>query len=149
VLDGDPAPPKKRHRPPPPLFGTCLLWPNGWMDQDATWNEGRSQPRPRCVRWDPACFPGKWHSSPPSFWPMSIVAKRSPISATAELLLYFACDVDNAKCIVVMHVCVSVAVCPHCCTDPDVTWGVVGDAPYLCTIGRICNRRMGCVAMAT
>jgi len=88
-------------------------------------------------------------AAPPSFWPMSIVAKRSPISATAELLLYFACDVDNAKCIVVMHVCVSVAVCPHCCTDPDVTWGVVGDAPYLCTIGRICNRRMGCVAMAT
>jgi len=26
---------------------------------------------------------------------------------------------------------------------------VVGDAPYLCTIGRICNRCTGCVAMAT
>ena len=20
-----------------PIFGPCLLWPNGWMDQDATW----------------------------------------------------------------------------------------------------------------
>jgi len=20
----------------PPLFGPCLLWPNGWMDQDTT-----------------------------------------------------------------------------------------------------------------
>jgi len=31
---------------------------------------------------------GKWHSSPfCTFWPMSIMAKRSPISATAELLL--------------------------------------------------------------
>jgi len=19
------------------IFGPCLLWPNGWMDQDATW----------------------------------------------------------------------------------------------------------------
>jgi len=19
------------------IFGSCLLWPNGWMDQDATW----------------------------------------------------------------------------------------------------------------
>jgi len=26
-------------------------------------------------------------------------------------------------------VCLSAAVCPHYCTDPDVTWGVVGDAP--------------------
>jgi len=36
VLDGDPA-----HRLPkghsPPIFDPCLLWPNGWMDQDATW----------------------------------------------------------------------------------------------------------------
>jgi len=20
-----------------PIFGPCLLWPNGWIDQDATW----------------------------------------------------------------------------------------------------------------
>jgi len=32
--------------------------------------------------------PGKAHSSPPSLRPMSIVAKRSPTSATTELLLY-------------------------------------------------------------
>jgi len=31
VLDGDPArTPKKGHSPP--IFGLCLLWPNGWMD---------------------------------------------------------------------------------------------------------------------
>jgi len=34
VLDGDPASlPKKEAQPP--IFGPCLLWPNGWMDQDA------------------------------------------------------------------------------------------------------------------
>jgi len=33
VLDGDPAPPK---RGTSPIFGPCLLWPNGWIDQDAT-----------------------------------------------------------------------------------------------------------------
>jgi len=27
VLDGDPAPPRKGERPP--VFGPCLLWPNG------------------------------------------------------------------------------------------------------------------------
>ena len=36
VLDGVPAfPPQKGRRPT--IFGPCLLWPNGWMDQDATW----------------------------------------------------------------------------------------------------------------
>ena len=28
VLDGDPVPPKKEAQQPP-LFGPCLLWPNG------------------------------------------------------------------------------------------------------------------------
>jgi len=48
VLHEDPAPsPKKGHSPP--LFGPCLLWPNGWMDQDATWYEGRPWPGQHCV----------------------------------------------------------------------------------------------------
>jgi len=51
-------------------------------------------PRPRrhCVIWGPSYPPEKrGHSSPrhPIFRPMSIVAKRSPISATAELLYYY------------------------------------------------------------
>jgi len=29
VLDGDPAPAKGTQ---PPIFGPCLLWPNGWTD---------------------------------------------------------------------------------------------------------------------
>ena len=41
----------------PMLLDHCLscdvgvLWPNGWMDQDATWYGGRNRPRRRCVRW--------------------------------------------------------------------------------------------------
>ena len=50
VLDGELAPPKKGHSPLP-IFGPCLLWPNGWIDQDATSYEGRRQPRRHCVRW--------------------------------------------------------------------------------------------------
>ena len=35
VLDGDPVSlPKKGTEPP--IFGAFLLWPNGWMHQDAT-----------------------------------------------------------------------------------------------------------------
>ena len=49
---------------------------------------GRPRPRPHCVRWGSSSPNGKGHNSP-TFRPMSIliVAKRSPISATAELLL--------------------------------------------------------------
>ena len=37
VFGGDPATPRKKgHTHPTQFFGTCLLWPNGWMDEDAT-----------------------------------------------------------------------------------------------------------------
>ena len=29
----------------PQIFGPCLLWPNGWMDQDGTWHGDRPQPK--------------------------------------------------------------------------------------------------------
>ena len=36
VLDGDSAlPPHERGGAPYPIFGPFLLWPNGWMDEDA------------------------------------------------------------------------------------------------------------------
>ena len=44
-----------------------VFWPNGSMDQDATWHRGRPQPRPDCVRWGPSSPPQKkrgGHSSP-------------------------------------------------------------------------------------
>jgi len=40
VLDGDSALPPIAQRCTVP-FGPYLLWPNGWMDQDATWYGGR------------------------------------------------------------------------------------------------------------
>ena len=40
VLDGDLAPPPpKGGGAPPQIFGPCLLWPNGWMDQDVLGTE--------------------------------------------------------------------------------------------------------------
>jgi len=73
----------------PPLFGPCLLWPNGWMDQDTTWYGDRSWPRPHWFVLDWAQLPERGTAAPPSFQPTSIVAKRSPISAAAELLLIY------------------------------------------------------------
>ena len=76
VLDGDdPAPPplKKGGTSPPPIFGPCLLWPNGCMDQDDTWQGGRPQPRRHCVRWGPSSPHPKGHC--PQF-SAHVVAKR-------------------------------------------------------------------------
>jgi len=56
------------------------------MDQDATWCGHRPRPRHSVLDGDPA-LPAEGAQQPPTFRPMSSVAKRSPISATAELLL--------------------------------------------------------------
>jgi len=50
VLDGDPAPLPKKRCIAPQIFGPCLLWPNGWVDQDTTWYDGRPRWGQHCVR---------------------------------------------------------------------------------------------------
>jgi len=70
----------------PPVFDSCLLWPNGWMDEDATWYGSRPRPRPHCIR--RGCSSSrKGHSSPPPLFGPCLLWPRSPISATAKLLL--------------------------------------------------------------
>jgi len=49
VLDGVAAPPPKGHSPQ-----LCLLWPNGWLDENATLYGSRHRPRPHCVRRGPS-----------------------------------------------------------------------------------------------
>jgi len=56
MLDGDPA--------PSPIFGPCLLWPNGCMDQDGTSHGGGSWSRPHFAR---GAVPP--HSRPILLWP--------------------------------------------------------------------------------
>ena len=65
VLDGHPAPPPQKGNGAP-HFGRCLLWPNGWTDQDGSWQGGRPQPRQLYVRLEPSTSPkrGSLRSSP-------------------------------------------------------------------------------------
>ena len=51
LVPWDSATPIKGDTHPHPIFGPCLLWPNGWMDQDATWYGGKRRLKRRCVRW--------------------------------------------------------------------------------------------------
>jgi len=67
VLDGDPAPCPQKRGHSLPIFGPCLLWQNGWMDQDATWyHGGRPRPRPHCSTWGPS-FPSPEKGRSPKF----------------------------------------------------------------------------------
>jgi len=61
ALDGDPPPPQKGEETAALHFLARVLWPNGRMDQIATWYRGRPRPRPHCVRRGPAP-PKKGHS---------------------------------------------------------------------------------------
>jgi len=88
VLDGDPAASFNKKGQSVPVFGPCLLRPNGWMEKDATWYGSRPRPRPHCVRLEPAT-PRKGHNSPPPLFDPCLLWPRSPISATAELLYVF------------------------------------------------------------
>jgi len=82
VLLFAPAPRKKgRGTAAPPLFGPCLLLPNGWIHQDVTLYGGRSQPRRQCVTWGPSS-PKQGHS--PQFSAHVHCGQRSPMSVTAE-----------------------------------------------------------------
>ena len=49
---------------PPPLFGPCLLWSNGWMEQDTTWYGVRPRPRWQCARLGPTSPTGTGTAAP-------------------------------------------------------------------------------------
>jgi len=83
VLDGDPASPRKEAQQPPLskftgagagfacvriIRGPCLLWSNGWIDQNAIWYEGRSRPGHIVLNGDPAHRKGG--TAAPIFRPM-------------------------------------------------------------------------------
>ena len=77
VLDGDlESAPPKRAQQSPSTSDPCLLWPNGWTDQNATWYRGRPWPRPHYLRWGlkNSSLPPK-KSTTSNFWPISVVAK--------------------------------------------------------------------------
>jgi len=71
VLHRDSAPPRGAQ---PPIFGPCLLSPNGWVDQDTTWYGGRPRPRRHGVRWGPSSPKGGTAAAifgPGLLWPNS------------------------------------------------------------------------------
>ena len=90
VLDGDPAPPSKGHSSPP-CFGSIYCGQMaGWIKMPLGTEVGIGSgdtvldvPPKRAQQYSPS----------PTFRPMSIVAKQSPISATTELLFLISMSI--------------------------------------------------------
>jgi len=79
----------------PPIIGSCLLWSNGWMDEDGTWyTEGDLGPGHIVLDGDLAPHRER-AQQPPSFRPMSIVATVAHLGLlTAELLFTISGQTD-------------------------------------------------------
>jgi len=113
--------PHPKGHSPSPIFGPCLLWQNGWMDQDTTWWGDR--PR-HCVKWGPS---SPQRGTAPNFRPVSVVAKRratlcyrwgpsspSPNGSTAAPIFgpcIVAKRLDGSRCYLVRS---RPRPCPHC-----------------------------------
>jgi len=68
VVNGDPAPPQKGGGAP--IFGQCLLRPNGWVDQDALGTEVGLGPDDTFLDGDTAPLPKRGQSPLANFWPV-------------------------------------------------------------------------------
>jgi len=86
VLDRDPAPlPKKGAEPPQFSAHVCCGQTDAWIKMPIGTKLGIDLGR-IVLHGDPAPAP-TWNTAP-NFWPMSVVAKQSPISATVYHLLH-------------------------------------------------------------
>jgi len=82
VLDGEPVPPPQEGCRAPTF--RPMLWPNGWMDQDAAWYEGKPRSRLHCVTWGPSSPSQKGQA--PQFSAHVYCDQTVTISGTAEHL---------------------------------------------------------------
>ena len=86
-----------------PLFGRCLLWPNGGMDQDATWYGGMPAPCDIVLDGDPAP-PRNGAQQLPTFRPTALarvpagphfIHKHYCLLGSAQQLALVAIQPDN------------------------------------------------------
>ena len=94
VLDGDPAPLSTK-REQSPQFSAHGYYGQmaAWMICHLAWRYVSAQAT-MCYRWGPSSPPRKGRSSPPPLFGPCLLWPRSPISATAELLLIVCSKVE-------------------------------------------------------
>ena len=101
VFDENPATHRKKGTPTPPNFGPCVLWPNGWMDEDADWYGSRPRPRPYCTRRGPT--PSS-HKSGTDSTPLFSAHVYCGHGRPSQLLLSSCCNVISHIKYVVQYI---------------------------------------------
>ena len=75
-----------------PVCNVSVLWPNGWIDQDAILYRGRPRSRPHCVRWGPSSPAKRGTTATPLFGPCLLWPNGRPshqlLSAFWQIALY-------------------------------------------------------------
>jgi len=84
----------------PPVFGPCLLWPNGWMDEDATWYGSRPGPRAHSVRRGPSSPRERGTAAPPVLFSTHVYCGHGRPS---QLVLSSCFRIVLTNCPLVMH----------------------------------------------
>jgi len=79
-----------------------VLWPNGWMDQDATWQGGRSRPRPHCVRRGSSSSPPRKGHRTPLFSAHVYCGHGRPSQLLQSSWLVFCSRMQVIRCIIIM-----------------------------------------------
>jgi len=82
VTWGPSSPPRKGAEPP--IFGPYMLWPNGWMDQDATGKGLRLSPNDIVLDGDPP--PPRKGAQQPTFQPAAVARIRIDFHKVAFIL---------------------------------------------------------------
>jgi len=77
-----------------PNFGPRFLWPNDWMDQDATWYDGRPRPRQHSVTCGRIVLHGN-PAPPPKMGTAPIFGRCLlwPNGRLSQLLMSTCCDI--------------------------------------------------------
>jgi len=72
--------PPEKGTPPHPIFGPCMLWPNGWMVQHATHLVQTSTSAQATLYYTGSAALRERGTAVPSFRPMSIVSTVAHLS---------------------------------------------------------------------
>jgi len=89
----------------PLIFDPCSLSPNGWMDQDAAWYEGRRRPRPHCVTWGPSIPSPQKKNTAPIFCPCLLSPNGRPSQLLLSACIYISHQSGNHIFPQSSHVC--------------------------------------------
>jgi len=99
VLDEVAAPLREKgHSPSFRPMSIVDLWPNGWIDEDATWYGSRPRPRPHCVKRGPSSPTRERGTAAPLFSAHFYCGHGRPSQLLLSCCPWMSTDGQGTKC---------------------------------------------------